>query len=164
MADLARQVSRRLYEEHIAVIALLERFGHALARLAGPPPAGDLAWSLLLPQLASAIEHEISGHFALEETQLFPLLRAGGSGDLADLLLEEHGRIREVSRPLLDLLKRARAGNLDAAGWSALHRLGLELVERLSAHAEMEQHSLVPAVDEMLDETTDMEIWNNYVN
>lgn len=162
--DLARHVSRRLYEEHIAVIALLERFGHALARLSGPPPAGDPAWSLLLPQLATAIEHEISIHFALEETQLFPLLRAGGSGDLADLLLEEHDHIREVSRPLLDLLKLARAGNLDAAGWRALHRLGLELVERLSSHAEMEQHSLVPAVDELLDETTDMEIWNSYVN
>ncbi len=162
--DLARHTSRRLYEEHVAVIALLERFGQALARLDGPPPAGDPGWNLLLPQLAAAIEHEISGHFALEETQLFPLLRANGSGDLAELLLEEHGRIGEVSRPLLRLLKLARAGTLDAGGWQSLRRLGLELVERLGAHAQMEQGSLVPMVDELLDETTDMEIWNNYVN
>ena len=161
---LTRHTSRRLFEEHVAVIALLERFGQALARLGGPPPANDPAWNLLLPQLAAAIEHEISGHFALEETQLFPRLRAGGSGDLADLLEEEHGRIREVSRPLLDLLKLARAGSLDDAGWKSLRRLGLELVERLGSHAQMEQESLVPAVDELLDETTDMEIWTNYVN
>jgi hemerythrin-like domain-containing protein len=162
--DLARHTSRRLYEEHVAVIGLLERFGQALARLSGPPPANDPVWNLLLPQLAAAIEHEISGHFELEETQLFPRLRAGGSGDLADLLEEEHGRIREVSRPLLDLLKLARVDGLDAPSWHTLRRLGLELVERLGSHAQMEQESLVPAVDELLDETTDMEIWTNYVN
>ena len=162
--NLARQTSRRLFEEHLAVIALLERFGQALARLEGPPPAGDPAWNLLLPQLVAAIEHEISGHFALEETQLFPLLRANGSGDLADLLLEEHARIGDVSRPLLELLKQARANNLNAAGWQSLRRLGLELVERLSAHAQMEQGSLVPLVDELLDEETDMEIWTEYTS
>jgi hemerythrin-like domain-containing protein len=162
--NLTRQTSRRLYEEHLAVIALLERFGQALARLAGPPPAGDPAWNLLLPQLVAAIEHEISGHFALEETQLFPLLRANGSGDLADLLLEEHAQIGDVSRPLLDLLKQACANNLNAAGWQSLRRLGLELVERLSAHAQMEQGSLVPLVDELLDEETDMEIWTEYTS
>ena len=164
MTDLVRHTSRRLHEEHIAVIALLERFGQALARLGAPPAANDPVWSLLLPQLATALEHEITGHFELEEKQLFPRLREHGSGELADLLLEEHGVIREVSRPLLDLLKRARAGSLEAAGWKSLRALGLELVERLSSHAQMEQGSLVPVVDEMLDEATDMEIWNAYVN
>jgi hemerythrin-like domain-containing protein len=164
LTDLARHTSRRLFEEHVAVIALLERFGHALARLAAPPAANDPVWSLLLPQLATALEHEITGHFELEEKQLFPRLREHGAGDLADLLLEEHGVIREVSRPLLDLIRLARAGSLDAAGWKSLRALGLELVERLSSHAQMEQSSLVPVVDEMLDESTDMEIWNAYVN
>jgi len=162
--DLVRHTSRRLFEEHVAVIALLERFGQALARLAAPPAGNDPAWGLLLPQLTAALEHEITGHFELEEKQLFPRLREHGAGDLADLLLEEHAAIREVSRPLLELLGLARAGGLDAAAWKSLRALGLELVERLSAHAQMEQGSLVPQVDEMLDETTDMEIWNAYVN
>lgn len=162
--DLARHTSRRLFEEHIAVIALLERFGQSLARLGAPPPAGDPAWGRLLPELTAALEHEITGHFDLEEKQLFPRLREYGAGDLAELLLEEHGAIRAVSRPLLDLLKLARASGLDGAGWKSLRALGLELVDRLSAHAQMEQGSLVPLVDEMLDETTDMEIWNDYVN
>jgi hemerythrin-like domain-containing protein len=164
IADLTRHTSRRLYEEHVAVIALLERFGNALGPLAAPPAPNDPVWSLLLPQLATALEHEITGHFELEEKQLFPRLREHGSGELADLLLEEHAVIREVSRPLLDLIRLARSGSLDAAGWKSLRALGLELVERLSSHAQMEQGSLVPLVDEMLDETTDMEIWTAYVN
>lgn len=164
IADLTRHTSRRLYEEHVAVLALLERFGQALARLGAPPAANDAVWRLLLPQLATALQHEVAGHFDLEERQLFPRLRAHGSGELADLLLEEHALIREVSRPLLELLGRARAGSLDDAGWQSLRALGLELVERLGAHAQMEQGSLVPAVDEMLDEAADMEIWNAYVN
>ena len=162
--DLQRQTSRRLHEEHLAVLALLERFGQALGRLTAPPSPEDADWNHLLPQLLSAIEHEISAHFDLEETQLFPLLRADGSGELADLLAEEHVPIRAVSNPLLRLLKRARAGAIDPPQWTELRLLGLELVERLSAHAQMEEGSLVPAVDELLDEETDMEIWNNYVN
>lgn len=162
--DLTRHTSRRLYEEHLVVLALLERFAAALARLNGPPPVDDPVWSLLLPQLASALEHEIAGHFELEETALFPLLRANDAGDLAELLLEEHRVIREVSRPLLDLLKIAPGGGLDAEGWRALRRLGLELIDRLGAHAQMEQGSLVPLVDELLDENMDMEIWSNYIS
>lgn len=162
--DLQRQTSRRLHEEHLAVLALLERFGQVLGRLATPPRLDDTGWNHLLPQLLSAIEHEISAHFDLEEQQLFPILRANGSGDLADLLAEEHVPIRAVSGPLLTLLKRARGTPPEAAQWTALRQLGLELVERLSTHAQMEEGSLVPMVDELLDDETDMDLWNNYVN
>jgi len=157
-----RQTARRLHEEHVAVLALLERLGQALGRLAAPPAADDAAWNVLLPQLLAAIEHEISAHFDLEERRLFPILRANGSGDLADLLTEEHVPIRAVSAPLLALLKLARRGTLDPARWATLRKLGGELVERLSAHAQMEEGALVPLVDELLDEETDQEIWNSY--
>ena len=39
-----------------------------------------------------------------------------------------------------------------------------ELAERLGAHAEKEQGALVPLVDEMLDEATDLEIWAQYTS
>lgn len=162
--ELSRLTAKRLHEEHVAVLALLERLGQALARLAAPPSPEDADWNHLLPQLLSAIEYEVSAHFDLEEQQLFPLLRASGSAELADLLTEEHVPIRAVSNPLLRLLKQARAGAIDPPQWTELRLLGLELVERLSAHAQMEEGSLVPAIDELLDEETDMEIWNSYVN
>ena len=163
--ELQRQISRKLFEEHIAVIDLLGRFGRSLERLgAGPPAADDAAWRVLLAQVGTALEYEITRHFDLEETQLFPRLHERGEGELAELLFEDHEVIREVTRPLLGLVARAQAGGLDAAGWRSLKASGLELVERLGAHAEKEQGALVPLVDEMLDETTDMELWNAYVN
>jgi hemerythrin-like domain-containing protein len=163
--DLKRQTSRKLYEEHVAVIGLLGRFEGALARLRDEPPAADdPVWSTLLAQLDTALQYEITRHFDLEETQLFPLLRAGGEGDLAGLLFEEHESIRAVATPLIKLIKRARTGLLEAEGWQALKVSGLEMAERLGSHAEKEQGALLPVVDELLDEETDMEIWNNYVS
>jgi hemerythrin-like domain-containing protein len=158
-----RQISRKLYEEHIAVIALLGRFEQALMRLRGAAPAAqDPVWSVLLPQLATALQHEITRHFDLEEKELFPRLHGRGEGELAELLLEEHGPIREVGRTLLGLVRRARAGELDTVGWAALKVAGLELAERLSSHAEKEQGALVPLVDEMLDADTDAQLAMEY--
>lgn len=157
-----RQIARKLHEEHVAILDLLQRFENALVRLAGVPPAGDAAWSTLLAQVAGALEHEVTRHFALEEEQLFPRLRASGEGDLADLLLEEHAAIREVTGPLLGLVLRARSGALDAGGWRELKVAGLELAERLSSHASKEQGALVPLVDEILDEATDDALFAAY--
>jgi hemerythrin-like domain-containing protein len=163
--ELQRQISRKLYEEHVAILDLLGRFGRALERLrAEPPAADDPAWRVLLAQVGTALEYEITRHFDLEETQLFPRLHARGEGDLAELLFEDHEVIREVTRPLLGLVARAQAGALDAAGWRSLKAAGLELVERLGSHAEKEQGALVPLVDEMLDEATDQELWTQYTS
>ena len=162
--ELQRQISRRLYEEHIAVLDLLRRFEQALVRpRADAPGAGDAVWSALLPQLAGALQNEVTRHFDLEEKELFPRLQARGEGDLAELLLEEHGVIRAVAGTVLGLIQRARAGTLDASGWRSLKAAGLELVERLGSHAEKEQGALVPLVDEMLDEATDGELAAAYV-
>ena len=161
--EFQRQITRKLHDEHVNIIALLDRFGQALSGLrAQVPAAGDSGWNVLLVQLGAALRHEVTRHFALEENQLFPLLRERGEGDLADLLLEEHASIREVSDPLIDLISRARLGQLDAAGWRMLKAHGLELVERLSSHAQKEQGALVPLVDELLDETTDNLLWTEY--
>ncbi|MEW6690655.1 MAG: hemerythrin domain-containing protein [Pseudomonadota bacterium] len=161
--DLQRQISRRLHEEHLAILGLLERFGAALGRLKDAAPAADDAlWRGLLTDLAAALENEVTRHFALEEQELFPRLRERGEGDLAELLLEEHAAIREVVRPLLDLIAQARAGKLDAGGWRALKSLGLELVERLGSHAQKEEGALVPLIDELLDEATDGELFAAY--
>jgi len=162
--EYRRQISRKLHEEHVNVLALLAQFGAALRRLEGEPAAGDALFPALLERVAGALEYEITRHFDLEETQLFPRLHERGEGDLAELLFEEHEHIRSVARPLLEQIARARAGTLDAAGWQALRANGLELVERLSSHAEKEEGALVPLVDEMLDEATDDALWMEYAN
>jgi len=160
--ELTRQISRKLHQEHVAVLDLLARFEQSLARLREPPAGDDPLWRGLLSQLDTALQYEITRHFDLEEDQLFPRLHQRGEGDLAELLFEEHEAIRAVAGPLLGLIARAAAGELDAAGWKALKVSGLELVERLGSHAQKEEGALVPLVDEMLDEQTDRDLASDY--
>jgi DUF438 domain-containing protein len=163
--ELRHQVSRKLHDEHVAIIDLLGRFGRALESAgAAPPGTEDSAWRTLLSQLDAALQYEVGSHFDLEETQLFPRLHERGEGDLAELLFEDHEEIRPVVRALLERIGAARAGTLDAAGWRSFRASGLELVERLGSHAQKEQDALVPLVDEMLDDATDEEIWTLYAS
>jgi len=161
--ELQRQISRKLHEEHITILALLDRFGQALLRpRTQPPEHGDPVWRQLLAQLESALQYEVTSHFGLEEDQLFPRLHQRGEGDLAELLFEEHEAIREVTRPLLDLFARSRSGEFNEGDWRSLKASGLELVERLGSHARKEELALVPLVDEMLDEQSDNALWDEY--
>jgi iron-sulfur cluster repair protein YtfE (RIC family) len=161
--EFARQISRKLHQEHVAILDLLGRFEQSLTRLRGAPPAADdPSWRGLLSQLEAALQYEVTHHFDLEEEQLFPRLHQRGEGDLAELLFEEHEAIRAVAGPLLGLIARAAAGGLDSAGWKALKVSGLELVERLGSHARKEEEALVPLVDEMLDEQTDRDLYSEY--
>ena len=60
MNELTRQISRKLYEEHVAVIGLLGRFEQALTRQrAGPPAPDDPLWSTLLAQRSRKAALEI---------------------------------------------------------------------------------------------------------
>jgi hemerythrin-like domain-containing protein len=161
--EFQRQISRKLHEEHEALLGLLERFESALMRLRAVPPGDDdPVWRHLLAQLDTALQYEVSRHFALEEDQLFPRLHEHGEGELAELLFEEHESIRQVVGPLLELIGRAKGGTLDVPGWRSLKASGLELTERLGSHARKEEGSLVPLVDEMLDQDTDNALWEEY--
>jgi hemerythrin-like domain-containing protein len=148
-----------LDEEHRATLDLLAR----VQRAAG----GDAAALGLSPALAGALvrslEHEIGRHFGFEEQQLFPRLHEGGVGDLATLLLEEHGTLNAVAAELLPLARRAAAGEpLAPASAAALRRTALEWAERLEAHIDKETRALLPALDEVLDETADGELALGY--
>jgi hypothetical protein len=51
-----------------------------------------------------------------------------------------------------------RGGGVEPETWQAIKTHGLELTERLGAHINKEELSLVPAVEELLDEETDREL------
>ena len=106
---------------------------------------------------ARHIEQDIGRHFDFEERELFPRLEAAGEGDIAGLLKEEHSAIREVAAELLPLAHSAASGTLDDAGWSALKRGALEMVERQVAHIQKETMALLPMLDDLLDDDTDRE-------
>jgi hypothetical protein len=155
---LQRPISRRLHEDHMNALGLLEQFERILTGRHGswPPPPEDAAWRTFAAKLTGALVDEVDSHFTLEEDTLFGPLTAAGDGDLVGLLLEEHATIRAVVGELLPLCAlTTRGGTVEAGTWQAIRMHGLELTERLSAHINKEEMSLVPAVEELPNDETD---------
>ena len=144
-----RQVCRRLHEEHEASLALCARLEASLS--AGRSDAA------LMRAAAAALAGEVERHFAFEEAELFPRLAAAGEGDLAELLREEHVTVRDAAGRFIALVKENLFNN-------ELRVVGLELAERLASHAQKEELSLLPALDDLLDEETDHELASAYAS
>jgi hemerythrin-like domain-containing protein len=155
--DFRTATSRKLDEEHRASLALLGRFERSVLGVASGA-APDEGFSAIAKEVAHAVSGEVGRHFRFEEEQIFPRLAGGGEGDLADLLLEEHQRIRTTAAELMPLLLAGSAGRLDAAQFAAMKRVALEFIERLESHIHKETAALLPAVDHVLDETADQEV------
>ena len=156
--DFNRHISRRLHAEHEATLALWGRLEQTLALRGAKPPTGeDLR---LVRDCAAQIADEVTRHFAFEETDLFPLLAASGDGDIAALLAEEHAAIRAAARRFGELARPAADAQ---AGWPELRALALELAERLVSHVQKEEMSLLPSLEDLLDEETDQALAGSYV-
>ncbi len=156
-----RQTTRTLHEEHRVNLDLLARVEQAF----GPAPQTGIdvdTRARLAGTLAQALEGEVSHHFDFEERELFDRMTEAGGGDLAQLLREEHVTIRAVAAELIPRARAAAAGTLDAAGWEALRRNALELVERLTSHIGKEDMAMLPLVDDILDEEADRKLSMEY--
>jgi hemerythrin-like domain-containing protein len=158
------QTCRRLHEEHEAVFGLLRRLRRALVEARGDavPDLAATAWSALLRDVRDGLEGEVTRHFEFEERALFPLLAEAGESDLVDLFTEDHAAVRGIAAPLLELLAAAQARGLDRAGWQSARRLGLELCDALTGHAEREEQALLPALEIALSEDQDRELFAAY--
>jgi hemerythrin-like domain-containing protein len=146
-----RHTGTLLHREHDANLDLLGRVEQAFAGA----PRRDADIIALLRTLGAHLALEVDRHFNFEERELFGRMVESGEGDLAALLAEEHVTIRAVAAELGPLIERAGAGRLDDAGWDAVRRLALELVERLTAHIHKEESALLPLLAELLDEDAD---------
>ena len=153
--DFARQVSHALDTEHRSNLELLGRIEQALvhAPRAGPPASPE--FMRLAGAFVRLIEQDIGRHFDFEEQELFPRMADAGEADIAALLREEHDSIREVAAEVLPLARAAAAGALDRAGFDALRRGALELVDRQVAHIQKETMALLPLLDDLLDDEQD---------
>lgn len=162
--DFIRQISRRLHEEHDATLQLCARIEHTLSGRAGawPPDAHDASVTYFMRSAVAALDDVVARHFQFEETELFPRLAEAGDGELTQLLAEEHATIRKVARRFTELQQATPEGALDAPRWQQLRVHGLELAERLAAHAQKEEMSLLPALDDVLDEDADRELFAAY--
>jgi iron-sulfur cluster repair protein YtfE (RIC family) len=142
METHTRQVSRRLHEEHQATLALWARVEATLAAGRCEPA--------LMRSAAASLADEIERHFAFEENELFPRLAAAGEGDIAELLKEEHAAIRAAATRFMVLSQEAFSKEMQICG--------LELAERLVSHVQKEEMSMLPALEDLLDEAADAEL------
>jgi hemerythrin-like domain-containing protein len=156
--DFMRQVSHTLDTEHRSNLELLGRVEQAFARAPRHDAAADPDLARLCAAFGRLIAEDVGRHFDFEEQQLFPRMSESGEGDIAELLTEEHEAIREVAAEILPLTLAAARGELDDAGFEALKRGALELVERQVAHIQKETMALLPLLDDLLDEQTDQEL------
>jgi DUF438 domain-containing protein len=147
--EFNRHISRRLHEEHLATLALWGRLEASLA--AGKPDAA------LMRSAAASLAEEIDRHFTFEEAELFARLADAGEGDIAGLLAEEHAVIRAAAKSFISLV------GADPAD-PRLKPLGLELAERLVSHVQKEEMSMLPALEDLLDEQADEELTTGYVS
>ena len=148
MQTLNSHVNRRLHEEHVAVIALCARLEASLASGKQDPD--------LIKAALAAIQGEVEHHFVFEEEELFPRMKDAGEGDLVELLLEEHAAVRDAAR-------RFSAAALQVPPGADLRPAGLEFAERLASHAQKEEVSMLPALEDLLDAQTDAELISGYV-
>ena len=155
---MLRQVTHALDQEHRTNLALLGRLEQALVRAPRTGAGRDAELVALIGSFGRHLEHDITRHFDFEERELFPRLADAGDAEMAALLAEEHDAIREVARELLPLTQAAGVGALDDAGWDALKRGALEMVERQVAHIQKETMALLPMLDDLLDDETDREL------
>ena len=164
MMEHTRSISRVMHEEHMAVVALLERLEHfIMANRNAMPDAGDGPTTRLLGDLAAAIEGEIKGHFAFEEDKLFPILDDGSPSGMTTILLEEHEVILPAGEKLVEIARAARSDGFTQESWSEFARIGLDFVERLNGHIDKEEMGMIAAIESVIDEDTDMALTSGYV-
>lgn len=147
--EFNRHISRRLHEEHDATLTLWGRVEATLAAGKSDPA--------LLKSAAASLAHELDVHFDFEEKELFPRLAAFGEADIGELLAEEHTTIRSAGRRFIELVR----GDPGAA---ELKPLALELAERLFSHVQKEEMSLLPMLEDLVDEAADGELTAAYAS
>jgi hemerythrin-like domain-containing protein len=159
-----RDITRRIHDEHVATIGLIDRLERLLARAkpAAPPAADDPEGARVFGALGKALAVEVGRHFDFEQNRLFPLLAGGGDSDIAMLLTDEHDGIREVAGRLSAMLEAARAAGFAAPAWGEFHRLAREYVERQISHIQKEEMALLPMLDDALDDETDARLAEIY--
>jgi hemerythrin-like domain-containing protein len=158
------RVCQKLYEEHAAVQALLQRVEQAIARYrADTPDAKDPLIAKLMTDLANELPGEVDRHFDFEEAELFSFLADEGNVGIGQHLTYEHDIIRPIGAALVKLIKEVRANGLDASRWEEFRKLGQQLSMSLGPHAHKEDMALLPMLQDAMDEAKETELYEKYV-
>jgi hemerythrin-like domain-containing protein len=155
--EFTHAISRIMHEEHMAVLALLDRIEQLLnANLGAEPPdatAGDVR--LLLGTMKAEITTEIKLHFAFEEEHLFPMFEAAGAGDMNNILIQEHQTLMPLGLGLADKAGQAAIDGFDADSWAKFKTSSGQFIDGLRSHVAKEEMGMVPLLDDLIDQDQD---------
>ncbi|MCP4316154.1 MAG: hemerythrin domain-containing protein [Hyphomicrobiales bacterium] len=161
--QFSHRTTQILHEEHRATMAMIEDLETFIGRAGRRAPGvDDPAVRTVLQKIATAIDGEVSDHFAFEENELFTRLSEAGDTDICDHLSEEHRAILPLGQEVVDRARVALADGFDDQSWGEFRTPAGELIERLQAHIQKEEMALLPMVEELLDAETDFALSEAY--
>lgn len=164
MPSFSNRVCQTLHDEHASNLALLERLGQLISHHGRTQPNNtDPAAGQLLSELRSGMANEVKRHFDFEENQLFPYLDSLGESAIGAHLADEHAVLRPLITQLTETAHAVSERGFDAPTWNEFRRAGAELCERLSAHIQKEEMSLLPLIEENMDPEIEMRLYQDYV-
>ncbi|MCF6233390.1 MAG: hemerythrin domain-containing protein [Rhodobacteraceae bacterium] len=160
-----RRTAQLLHEDHQATIAVIEALDQMIAKARkATPDTNDPGIRAVLKSAAGAIKDEINKHFAFEEDELFTRLEEMGDVAIGAHLREEHAAILPLGQQVADRAARALDSGFSGDEWTKFRTFAGELIERMFAHIQKEEMALLPMLEDILDDETDMELSTRYAN
>lgn len=162
--EFVRSTARAMHDDHMAVLGLLDRFENRLGVNGDDavPEAHDPDWRRFLNDFKAAVHDEIVGHFGFEEKALFPILRDAGEDELCQLLEEQHAVLLPLGMRLAEIAESAGTDGFSGPSWSEFRTKGTAFLEGLRGHVDIEEASMVPAVEDALEADRDIDLIQSY--
>lgn len=98
---------------------------------------------------------QVMAHHAFEEDVVFPLLRAEGDLDLANLLTDEHVVIEPTAYHLRALATDILKHGPGHGRWGEFRNVSQELFSEMIGHLEKEEVTVLQRLESLLDAETD---------
>ncbi len=163
--DFTRRTAQLLHEDHQATINVLEALDQMIAKARRKvPDISDPSVLKTLQMAASAIEEETSQHFTFEEEELFTRLEEMGDVGIGQHLRGEHQAMLPLGVAVAQMAREAIENGFDEQTWPPFRNTAGELIERMFAHIQKEEMALLPALEDLLDPETDMELATRYAD
>lgn len=148
-----------LHEEHFRILSLICNLEHRVLDQQGQHPIdpSNPEERAQLHAMIVALD-QIIGHNAFEEEVLFPMISAGGGGELTSLLTEEHTSIGPLAKQVRTIAACILERGNNPERWQAFRTVALELVAQMMMHLQMEEIAVVQQLRSYLDSDTDRQL------